>query len=125
MPTFSALVRNEIKPLLDRNIPFDTQLLLRTFHCTARDIAKVHELCRDRFLVGDVDRLVNKADAQACANQFPDGACYVVPGMGHGQSNYGHCLLTMYAISLQHSWAIGETDILLSLREANPFSLVD
>jgi hypothetical protein len=203
--TFTALVRNEIEPLLDRRLPFDTQLLLGIFNCTARDIARVYDLCRDRynltdsrlalfgvsmgvlqtafaftangigerllgvighadlktfaqswgkiilpdlavsplgllaeglfgkfrpelkamvsvlrvakhlkdpddfgracnpmtyidrvkpsrrvrFLVGDSDRLVRKADAQVCATQFPDGACYVVPGMGHGQSIYG------------------------------------
>ncbi len=44
---------------------------------------------RVRFLVGDGDRLVSKADALVCATQFPDGACYVVPGLGHGQSYYG------------------------------------
>ena len=44
-----------------------------------------------RFLVGTEDRLVKPADAIACANRFPDGACYVVPGMGHGGENFvGH-----------------------------------
>lgn len=203
--TFTALVRNEVKPLLDRNVPFDTQLLLRIFNSTVRDIATVRDLCRNRynltdsrlalfgvsmgvlqtafafttegigerllgaighadikafakswgniilpdlaasplgnlaeallgqfrpdlkslvpvlrmakhlkhadeygracnpmtyidrvqpprrvrFLVGKCDRLVNPADAQACATRFPDGACYVVPGLGHGTSNHG------------------------------------
>lgn len=203
--TFSALIQHEIEPLLNRRIPFDTPLLLRVFNSTARDIALVRDLCRDRydltdsrlalfgvsmgvlqtafaftangigerllgvighadlktfakswgnillpdlaasplgllaegllgrfqpnlkpmvsimrvvknlkdpddfaarsnpmtyidrvkpprrvrFLVGDGDRLVSKADALVCATQFPDGACYVVPGLGHGQSYYG------------------------------------
>jgi hypothetical protein len=28
--------------------------------------------------------LVRPADAVACAGRFPDGECYVVPGLGHG-----------------------------------------
>jgi hypothetical protein len=44
---------------------------------------------RVRFLVGDRDPLVKIADAKACATRFPDGACYVVPDMGHGTSNFG------------------------------------
>lgn len=44
---------------------------------------------RARFLVGQEDRLVQPADAQACAARFPDGACYVVPGMSHGQGSMG------------------------------------
>lgn len=203
--TFSGLVQNEIAPLLDRCVSLDTQLLLRIFNCTTRDICLVRDLCRDRynltdsrlalfgvsmgvlqtafaftadgigerllgvighadiktfakswgnsilpdlaasplgklaevllgqyrpdfkcavsvlrmakhlkhpdeyaracnpmtyvdrvkpsrrvrFLVGKCDRLVNVANAQACAAKFPDGECYVVPGMGHGTSNFG------------------------------------
>ena len=37
-----------------------------------------------RFLVGREDHLVRPEDALACARRFPDGACYVVPGLGHG-----------------------------------------
>jgi hypothetical protein len=44
---------------------------------------------RVRFLVGDRDPLVKIANAQACAACFPDGACYAVPGMGHGTSHFG------------------------------------
>jgi pimeloyl-ACP methyl ester carboxylesterase len=44
---------------------------------------------RVRFLVGREDHLVHPADALACAQRFPDGACYVVPGMGHGQGSMG------------------------------------
>jgi hypothetical protein len=44
---------------------------------------------RVRFLVGDRDPLVKIANAKACATRFPDGACYVVPDMGHGTSNFG------------------------------------
>jgi hypothetical protein len=203
--TFSGLVQNEIAPLLDRRILLDSQLLLRIFSCTARDIRQVRDLCRDRynltdsrlalfgvsmgvlqsafaftadgigerllgtighadiktfakswgntaladlaasplgkmaevllgqcqpelkcmvpvlrmvkhlkdldeyaracnpmtyidrvnssrrvrFLVGQCDRLVNVANARTCAAKFPDGDCYVVPGMGHGTSKFG------------------------------------
>ena len=44
---------------------------------------------RVRFLVGDQDPLAKIADAKACATRFPDGACYVVPSMGHGTSSFG------------------------------------
>eukprot|EP00026_Physarum_polycephalum_P013036 Phypoly_transcript_13397.p1 GENE.Phypoly_transcript_13397~~Phypoly_transcript_13397.p1 ORF type:complete len:276 (+),score=32.18 Phypoly_transcript_13397:91-828(+) len=44
---------------------------------------------RVRFLVGDSDPLLKVADAQKCAAQFPDGACYVVPGLTHGGSAHG------------------------------------
>jgi hypothetical protein len=39
---------------------------------------------RVRFLVGADDPVVRTEDATACAARFPDGACYVVPGLGHG-----------------------------------------
>ncbi|KAF3888404.1 MULTISPECIES: alpha/beta hydrolase family protein [Nostocales] len=199
--TFTALVENEIEPLLERNIAFDTELLLRIFQCVARDIIAVRNFCcqcygltdsrlalfgvsmgvlqtgyaftslgigdrllgtightnlqsfgkswgynilpdlaasplggllrqvrpdlkprlevlqvakklkdgdrysrecnpmtyvervnpsrRARFLVGDCDRMVRVQDARACAQRFPDGACYVVPGLGHGYTNDG------------------------------------
>jgi hypothetical protein len=46
---------------------------------------------RVRFLVGGADSLVRVDDAIACAKQFPDGECYVVPGMGHGDESFiGH-----------------------------------
>lgn len=203
--TFSGLVQNEIAPLLERGLSLDTQLLLRIFSCTARDIRLVRDWCGDRynltdtrlalfgvsmgvlqtafafcadgigerllgtighadlrafakswgnsilpdlaasplgllaekllgksvphiksmvpvlrmvknlkhadecgracnpmtylervnplrpvrFLIGECDPLVNVAAAKACASQFPDGACYVVPGMGHGITRFG------------------------------------
>ncbi|KAB8332420.1 alpha/beta hydrolase [Scytonema tolypothrichoides VB-61278] len=203
--TFSAVVQNEIKPLVDGGIAFDTQLLLRIFRCTTRDIGKVVDFCCDRYsltdgrvalfgvsmgvlqsahaftanglgerllgaighanlqsfakswgypllsdlaasplgklaegllerfqpelkpvikvmqvakklkdgdeysracnpmtyidqvephrrvrlLLGATDHIVNIGDARWCAKQFPDGACYVVPGMGHGQTHNG------------------------------------
>jgi pimeloyl-ACP methyl ester carboxylesterase len=37
-----------------------------------------------RLLVGGDDPVVRVEDAQSCAERVPDGACYVVPGMGHG-----------------------------------------
>jgi hypothetical protein len=45
---------------------------------------RVGEGRRVRFLVGADDPLVWPEDARACAARFPDGACYVVPGLGHG-----------------------------------------
>lgn len=203
--TFSAIVQNEIQPLCDRNIPFDSKLILQMFRCTGRDIGLVRDLCRDRynltdnrlalfgvsmgvlqtafaftangigerllgtighanlqsfakswgtpilaylatsplgklaevllekiqpdlksiipvlrlskslqypdeyaracnpmtyidrvnpsrrvrFLIGEGDGLVNIKDAKACAKRFPDGECYVVPGMGHGTHKFG------------------------------------
>jgi hypothetical protein len=41
-----------------------------------------------RFLVGDSDPLVRPVDAMACAHRFDDGACYVVPGLGHGDDGF-------------------------------------
>lgn len=203
--TFTSVVQNEVKPLLDRGIAFDTAMLLAIFRSTANDIAQVREFCRDRygltdprlslfgvsmgvllsayaftanglgerllgtighadlksfaqswgysflpeiaaspvgglaelileklqpdlkpvvkvlqlvknlkdqdefawecnpmnyiasvklprrvrFLIGANDPMVNVKDAQICAQKFPDGACYVVPGMGHGTRQWG------------------------------------
>lgn len=44
---------------------------------------------RVRFLVGRDDPLVRPDDAVTCARRFPDGECYIVPGLGHGQSLRG------------------------------------
>ena len=41
-----------------------------------------------RFLVGDADPLVRPGDALNVAKQFPDGACYIVPGMDHGGGSF-------------------------------------
>jgi pimeloyl-ACP methyl ester carboxylesterase len=43
---------------------------------------------RVRFLVGGDDPLVRPEDAHRVARQFPDGECYVVPGLGHGGDNF-------------------------------------
>ncbi len=37
-----------------------------------------------RFLGGLADLLVRAEDVMNVSRQFPDGACYLVPGMGHG-----------------------------------------
>ncbi|AKG23467.1 alpha/beta fold hydrolase [Calothrix sp. 336/3] len=203
--TFSAMVSQELQPLIARNIYFDTQLLFKIFSCTARDISLVREFCGDRyhltnprvalfgmsmgvlfsgyaftangigerllgaightnlqlfakswggsllpdiaaspllrvmeplvykikpelrtvikimqltknlkspdefgricnpmhyinrveshrrvrFLLGANDNLVNIRDARSCAADFPNGECYVVPGMGHGKIQWG------------------------------------
>jgi hypothetical protein len=42
-----------------------------------------------RFLVGSNDPVVGSQDAKKCAQKFPDGECYVVPGMGHGTREWG------------------------------------
>lgn len=52
-------------------------------------IASVKLPRRVRFLIGANDPMVNVKDARACAQEFPDGACYVVPGMGHGTRQWG------------------------------------
>jgi hypothetical protein len=44
---------------------------------------------RVRFLVGDQDALVNPEDAIDCARRYPDGECFVVPGLGHGHTQNG------------------------------------
>jgi hypothetical protein len=41
---------------------------------------------RVRFLVGKEDKQVRPEDAIACASQFHDGECYVVPGLDHGEA---------------------------------------
>lgn len=46
---------------------------------------------RVRFLVGDVDPSVRVLDAKWCSERFPNGACYVVPGLAHGGDSFaGH-----------------------------------
>ncbi|TAE56830.1 MAG: alpha/beta hydrolase [Nostocales cyanobacterium] len=202
--TFTASVENEIKPLIERGINFDTQLLAKVFEKTALDIKNVHNFCcekyhlserlglfgvsmgvlfsgyaftaygvgdrllgtighadlpsfanswgrgiltdlaasplgnlaelilekmqpqlkpmvqmlrlannlkypdkyaqifnpmsyiekvelprKARFLVGAEDPLVDIKNAQSCAKCFPDGECYIVPGLGHGNSKFG------------------------------------
>jgi hypothetical protein len=49
-----------------------------------RYAGRVSAARRIRFLVGADDPLVNPADAVACARRFPDGECYIVPGLAHG-----------------------------------------
>ncbi len=62
-------------------------------HCTAANpmefADRVASNRRVRFLVGAEDLLVKPSDAIECARRFPDGACYVVPGLGHGTSRFG------------------------------------
>jgi hypothetical protein len=41
-----------------------------------------------RFLVGAADPLVDPQDAVACARRFPDGECYIVPGLAHGGDGF-------------------------------------
>jgi hypothetical protein len=53
-----------------------------------RFLNRVGRSRRVRFLVGADDPLVNPDDARTCAARFPDGACYVVPGLGHGGDGF-------------------------------------
>jgi len=63
--------------------------LNNTFGVNPMDYAgRVKRGRRVRFLVGREDPLVYASDAQACAARFPDGACYVVPGLGHGGNGF-------------------------------------
>jgi hypothetical protein len=50
---------------------------------------RVDDSRRVRFLVGQEDHLVRPQDAAVCAGRFRDGACYVVPGLGHGTTATG------------------------------------
>ncbi|MBD2626326.1 alpha/beta hydrolase [Trichormus variabilis] len=52
-------------------------------------VEQVQSPRRVRFLVGANDPIVNVKNAQACARCFPDGDCYVVPGLGHGNRKWG------------------------------------
>ena len=51
--TFTAMADHEIKPLIDRGISFDTELLLCLFRRTAADIARVRDFCDDRYGLGN------------------------------------------------------------------------
>jgi hypothetical protein len=44
---------------------------------------------RARFLVGEIDNIIDFKDAEDCARRFPDGEAYVVPDMGHGSNRSG------------------------------------
>lgn len=47
--TFTSMVDKEIKPLLERGIPFDTAMLLSIFRSTANNIARVKEFCSHKY----------------------------------------------------------------------------
>jgi pimeloyl-ACP methyl ester carboxylesterase len=44
---------------------------------------------RVRILAGSADHLLDPQHAIACAERFPDGRAYIVPGMGHGGEEGG------------------------------------
>lgn len=57
----------------------------------ANPMTYLHRVSRDRrvrFLVGGNDPRVRPRDAIACARRFPDGDCYVVPGLDHGGPDF-------------------------------------
>jgi len=65
-----------------RAISKDKELTRQVNPLTYRD--RVGQDRRVRFLVGQEDLLVRPADAVACSQCFPNGECYVVPGLAHG-----------------------------------------
>ncbi len=65
-----------------------SMVLLVTFRSY---VERVTPYRRVRFLVGANDSIVSVRDARRCAEQFPDGACYTVPGLAHGVNKWG-CL---------------------------------
>ncbi len=62
-----------------------------------------------RFLVGADDPLVKPADAIECARKFPDGDCYVVPGLDHGGDGFaGH--VRVFSRNTARGLGVRETD---------------
>jgi hypothetical protein len=61
-------------------------------HCSQANpmayLDRVEKDRRVRFLVGGDDPVVRTEDALACAARFPDGECYVVPGLAHGGGDF-------------------------------------
>lgn len=55
---------------------------------------------RVRILLGGADTLVRVADAQHAARHFPDAACYVVPGLGHGGDGFEQHVRTFLGTQL-------------------------
>lgn len=85
-------VRPEMKPLV-KVLQLVNNLKYPDDHSSACNpmtyIERVQPPRRVRFLVGANDPMVSIRDAQECAKCFVDGACYVVPGMGHGTHKWG------------------------------------
>jgi len=48
---------------------------------------RVDDQRRVRYLIGKEDHLVKVVDVESVCARFKNGACYAVPGMGHGTSN--------------------------------------
>lgn len=60
---------------------------------------------RVRFLVGNADPVVRTVDAQWCADRFPEGGYYVVPGMAHGGDGFvGHARYYVQTQLSDWSW---------------------
>ncbi|MEA5514834.1 alpha/beta hydrolase [Nodularia sp. UHCC 0506] len=85
-------VKPEMKPLVQvlqlvNNLKYPDD---HSFACNPMTyVERVQPPRRVRFLVGANDPIVSVRDAQECAKCFGDGACYVVPGMGHGTNKWG------------------------------------
>lgn len=83
-----ARVNPELKPVVEmlklaKNLKYPDQYAQM---CNPMNyIEQVQLPRRVRFLVGANDPIVNVKNAQTCAECFPDGDCYVVPGLGHGK----------------------------------------
>ncbi len=51
--SFTSVVEKEIKPLIERDVCFDTKLLLHIFRQIAVDIARIRNFCCERYGLGD------------------------------------------------------------------------
>lgn len=69
---------------LAKNLKYPGKIAIACNPMTYIDRVKAER--RVRFLIGANDPIVNVGDARACAKRFADGDCYVVPGLGHGNS---------------------------------------
>jgi hypothetical protein len=60
---------------------------------------------RIRYLIGDIDPVVRIDDVKWCIERFPDGACYIVPGLAHGGDNFvGHARFYVQSQLGDWSW---------------------
>lgn len=87
-----AIVRPDIQPVIPvmrlvRDIKIETERSAK--YNPINYVDRVQSPRRVRFLLGAGDPLVKVADARECAAKFPDGDCYVVPGLSHGLHEFG------------------------------------
>jgi hypothetical protein len=92
---FRSLTGNKTAEAVVEFLSLLSESCLETGRCRDANpmayLERVESGRRVRFLLGEKDSLVRAKDAVACASRFPDGACYVVPGLGHGGDSFvGH-----------------------------------